>query len=84
MLFIYLFEGDGDTYHVEKLIGSGAFAKVYLANKRGDTDEDDFETDDESAVVLKVVTTVLYKCNLNANCSLLESCVDLKRTQQRS
>lgn len=46
--------GDDDTYHVEKLIGSGAFAKVYLANKRGDADEDDFETDDESAVVLKV------------------------------
>ncbi|KAJ7352957.1 protein kinase [Desmophyllum pertusum] len=46
--------GDDDTYHVKKLIGSGAFAKVYLANKRGDCDEDDFETDDESAVVLKV------------------------------
>ncbi|KAL9952708.1 hypothetical protein ACROYT_G040000 [Oculina patagonica] len=46
--------GDDDTYNVEKLIGSGAFAKVYLANKRGETDEDDFETDDESAVVLKV------------------------------
>lgn len=57
---ISLFEGDDDTYHVEKLIGSGAFAKVYLANKRGDVDEDDFETDDESAVVLKVV-------NINLN-----------------
>ena len=55
---IYLFEGDDDTYHVEKLIGSGAFAKVYLANKRGDADEDDFETEDESAVVLKVVNII--------------------------
>lgn len=59
-VIISLFEGDDDTYHVEKLIGSGAFAKVYLANKRGDADEDDFETDDESAVVLKVV-------NINLN-----------------
>lgn len=56
-MYYYLFEGDDDTYHVEKLIGSGAFAKVYLANKR-DADEDDFETDDESAVVLKVVNTL--------------------------
>ena len=39
---------------MEKLIGSGAFAKVYLARKRGpDFDPDDI--DDESYVVLKVI-----------------------------
>ncbi|XP_022798611.1 mitotic checkpoint serine/threonine-protein kinase BUB1-like isoform X2 [Stylophora pistillata] len=46
--------GDNEIFKVEKLIGSGAFAKVFLAKKCGDTDDDDFETDDESAVVLKV------------------------------
>jgi len=47
--------GKDDTYHVEKLIGSGAFAKVYLARRRGvDFDPDDIDTDDESFVVLKV------------------------------
>ena len=51
-LFVHV--GKDDTYHVEKLIGSGAFAKVFLASKSGDADVDDFETDDESAVVLKV------------------------------
>lgn len=43
------------------MIGSGAFAKVYLANKRADADEDDFEADDESAVVLKVIDVFLLK-----------------------
>lgn len=51
-----LIAGNDDTYHVEKLIGSGAFAKVYLARKRGaDFDPDEIETDDESFVVLKVI-----------------------------
>ena len=45
MLYIL---GNDDIYHVENLIGSGAFAKVYLASKRPDD-----ETDDEK-VVLKV------------------------------
>ena len=41
---------------MEKLIGSGAFAKVYLARRRGvDFDPDDIDTDDESFVVLKVI-----------------------------
>ena len=46
MLYIL---GNDDIYHVENLIGSGAFAKVYLASKRPDD-----ETDDEK-VVLKVM-----------------------------
>lgn len=60
LLLKYLFVAGDDTFHIEKLIGSGAFAKVYLANKRGDTDEDDFENDDESAVVLKVQVPVHF------------------------
>ena len=41
---------------MEKLIGSGAFAKVYLARKPGPGfDPDDIETDDENYVVLKVI-----------------------------
>lgn len=55
--------GDNEIFKVEKLIGSGAFAKVFLAKKCGDTDDDDFETDDESAVVLKVVS--LFKIDQN-------------------
>ena len=51
MLYIL---GNDDIYHVENLIGSGAFAKVYLASKRPDD-----ETDDEK-VVLKVNITYFY------------------------
>ena len=59
--FISFPVGTGDTYHVEKLIGTGAFAKVYLARKRGaDFDPDDIEMDDESLVVLKVIFLYSY------------------------
>ncbi|XP_027036615.1 mitotic checkpoint serine/threonine-protein kinase BUB1-like [Pocillopora damicornis] len=46
--------GGNEIFNVEKSIGSGAFAKVFLAKKFGDNDDNDFETDDESSVVLKV------------------------------
>ena len=49
-----MFVGGNEIFNVEKSIGSGAFAKVFLAKKFGDNDDNDFETDDESSVVLKV------------------------------
>ena len=49
MLYIL---GNDDIYHVESLIGSGAFSDLYLASKRPDD-----KTDDEK-VVLKV--NVIY------------------------
>ena len=52
-------KGKDNTYYVEKSIGSGAFAKVYLARKEDpDFDPDDTETDDESCVVLKVIRAI--------------------------
>lgn len=57
--FLFYNIGKDNIYHVEKLIGSGAFAKVYLARKEDpDFDPDNTETDDESCVVLKVMRTI--------------------------
>lgn len=53
-LLLFTFVGGNEIFNVEKSIGSGAFAKVFLAKKFGDNDDNDFETDDESSVVLKV------------------------------
>ena len=54
LLLLFTFVGGNEIFNVEKSIGSGAFAKVFLAKKFGDNDDNDFETDDESSVVLKV------------------------------
>ena len=54
LLLLFMFVGGNEIFNVEKSIGSGAFAKVFLAKKFGDNDDNDFETDDESSVVLKV------------------------------
>ena len=52
-----VFAGNDDFYRVEKVVGSGAFAKVYMARKlQSELEVDDMEMDDDKAVVLKVVS----------------------------
>ena len=54
-ILVFFFIGKDVNYFVERQLGSGAFAKVYLVTTRDpESDRDHVETDDESCVVFKV------------------------------